>query len=177
MNNYVELAIKTENQEFDKISERIKNNKDEVFQALNQAILAIQNLDHIIKKKSFYGKDPKFYEAPLFKGLNKEVLESKEFIRLLHGFMGIATEAGEGLEALAKMNSGEKLDKVNVAEELGDVFWYCALVADETNTTFEKEQAKNINKLKLRHGEKYSTEKVMDRDLDKEREILEDKNQ
>lgn len=175
MKDYINKAVQTENKEFSEISERLENNKEEVFLALNQAILALQNLDHTVKKKAFYGKPPKHYEAPLFKGLNPEILNDKRFIRLLHGFMGIGTEAGEGLEALAKMHSGEDLDVVNVAEELGDVFWYCALIADEAKTSFSKEQEKNIKKLEKRHGKKYNKKKVMDRDLDSERKILEDK--
>lgn len=174
MKDYIELANRTENTDYEAISKRLLENNDEMIIALNNAILAIQNLDHIIKKKGFYGKPPKFYQPPLFSGLNEEVLKSKTFIRLLHGFMGIATESGEGLEALAAMYNGEELDKVNVAEELGDVFWYSALIADEANTTFEKEQEKNIKKLALRHGDKYNDLKVMDRDLESERKLLEE---
>jgi len=175
MKDYVKRATNTENKDYEGIGNRLVENKEELFLALNQAILAIQNLDHIVKKKNFYGKPPKHYEAPTFKGLDPNILKDESFIRLLHGFMGIATEAGEGLEALAKMHDGEELDKVNVAEELGDVFWYCALIADETGSSFEAEQERNIKKLEERHGKKYSDKKVMERDLDKEREILEKK--
>ena len=173
MSDYIKKAVATENKNYEEIAERLIENKEELFLALNQAVLAIQNLDHIVKKKCFYGKKPKHYEAPLFKGFNEDVLKDKTFIRLLHGFMGTATESGEGLEALAKMHSGEELDKVNVAEELGDLFWYSALIADETETTFEREMDRNIEKLAKRHGKTYNDKKVMDRDLDKERSILE----
>lgn len=169
----IERAVQTENQSFDEISERLIEHKDEVFLALNQAILAIQNIDNVVKKKVFYGKNPKHYEAPMFKGLDESVLKDKTFIRMLHAFMGITTEGSEGLEALAKHHSGEELDAVNISEELGDVFWYGALIADESNRTFEEIFEKVLQKLEKRHGEKFNKQKVMDRNLEAERKILE----
>ena len=86
--------------------------------------------------------------------------------------MGIMTEGGEGIEALAQhISKGTDLDLVNIGEENGDVDWYQALIADECGTDFEK-NIKNIKKLALRHGDKFSDAKVMNRDLEAEREIL-----
>lgn len=175
MENYTELAMRTENQDSEGISQRLEQNIDKVLPALNKAILALQELDYTVKKECFYGKPPKFYEAPLFRkgAMSQDVLKNEAFVRLLHGFMGIGTEAGEGLEALAEYYNTGNLDKVNVGEELGDVFWYSAIIADECQTSFSVEQEKNIKKLAARHGEKFSDVKVMDRNLDKERAILE----
>ena len=175
MKNYRDLAIRTENQDFDGIGQRLLANKAKVLEALNNAIKCAQELDSVVKKTCYYGKEPKVVKVPQFDihSLDVSKLNDASFIRLLHGFMGIATEAGEGLEALAKAYNGEQLDKVNVGEELGDVFWYSAIVADTCQTTFEQEQAKNIAKLAKRYGEKFSDVKSMNRDLDAERKILE----
>lgn len=176
MENYVELAKRTENMDMEGIADRLEQNIDKLLPSLNKAILALQELDYTVKKECFYGKAPKYYEAPLFQKseMKKDVLRSQDFIRLLHGFMGVGTEAGEGLEALASYLNTGSLDKVNVGEELGDVFWYSAIIADECGTSFDKEQQKNIKKLAARHGDRFSDVKVMDRDLGRERSILED---
>ena len=99
-------------------------------------------------------------------------LEGKE--RLLHAGMGIATEAGEFLDALKKsIFYGKELDRVNLKEELGDLLWYIAIAMDELGTDFEREMERNIEKLRARYPEKFTKEKALERDLEKEREILE----
>ncbi len=95
-------------------------------------------------------------------------------IRLLHGGIGLATEAGEFLDALKKhIYYGKELDRVNLAEELGDLFWYCAIIADELDVPFADIMEKNISKLKARYGDKFSENKAENRDLKTERNILE----
>jgi len=97
--------------------------------------------------------------------------------RLLHAGMGLSTEAGEFLDALKKhIFYGKELDRVNLAEEMGDVFWYCAIVASELGINFEEVMAKNIEKLKARYREKFTAERADTRDLEKERSILEKQN-
>jgi len=49
--------------------------------------------------------------------------------RMYHGIIGICTEIGEIVEAYEKSN----VDFVNVAEEIGDAFWYTAVLFDELN--------------------------------------------
>ena len=45
--------------------------------------------------------------------------------RIEHAVYGLVTEAGELLDAIKKAKIyGQKLDKVNVVEELGDIMWY-----------------------------------------------------
>ncbi|MFG1483752.1 nucleoside triphosphate pyrophosphohydrolase family protein [Halobacteriovorax sp. HFRX-2_2] len=95
--------------------------------------------------------------------------------RLLHAGIGLSTEAGEFLDALKKhIFYGKELDRVNLAEELGDLFWYMAIVGDELGIKFEDVMERNITKLKARYGEKFSEEKADKRDLDSERKILEE---
>lgn len=47
--------------------------------------------------------------------------------RMLHGIVGISTEMGEIVEAYQRTN----IDLVNVAEEIGDAYWYTAVLMDE----------------------------------------------
>lgn len=103
-----------------------------------------------------------------------ERLTSQRNQRLLHAGIGLATEAGEFLDALKKhVYYGKELDTVNLAEEMGDLFWYCALISDELGVDFTSIMETNIAKLKARYGDKFTEGKAEHRDLDKERQILE----
>jgi len=91
-----------------------------------------------------------------------------------HGILGIATEAGELLDALKKaIFYGKPLDLVNIKEEIGDAMWYIALICKANGWTFEEIQQQNIAKLKARYPDKFTQDKALNRDLPKEREVLE----
>lgn len=62
---------------------------------------------------------------------------------------------------------------MNLREEIQDTLWYIGVALDELGSDFDTEQRKNIDKLKARYGDKFSSEAAINRDLDKEREILE----
>jgi hypothetical protein len=58
----------------------------------------------------------------------------------LHGIIGIATEAGEVLEAVYEekkphigVTEKHSIDPYNLKEELGDLMWYIACVAKDNN--------------------------------------------
>ncbi len=96
-------------------------------------------------------------------------------VRIEHAVMGTVTEAGELMDAVKKAKiNGRALDRVNLVEEVGDVMWYLALLADELGVSFEDIWEKNINKLRQRYPEKYSDEQSHLRDIATERKILED---
>lgn len=87
---------------------------------------------------------------------NKD-LTDKEM--LLNGAIGLAGEVGEIADIVKKHAfQGHELDKKHLFEELGDVFWYMALLCNKLDFTFEEIQEFNINKLKARYGEKFSVE-------------------
>jgi len=104
----------------------------------------------------------------------KARMSSDEVVRLLHAALGLCTESGELVDALKKhIFYGKELDKVNLVEELGDIFWYAAVVADVLGVEFEEIWEKNINKLRKRYGEKFSSDSAINRNLDAERKELE----
>lgn len=105
-----------------------------------------------------------------------ERVSDRGTLRLLHAGIGMATEAGEFLDALKKhIYYGRELDAVNLQEEMGDLFWYMAIACDQLGVDFEKLTDTNIAKLKARYGEKFTGESAEARDLSGERNILEDK--
>lgn len=119
-----------------------------------------------------YIKDAIRTESTNFSAMNERLMDDGTK-RLLHAGIGLSTEAGEFLDALKKhIFYGKELDKVNLAEEMGDMFWYMAIVADELGFEFEEVMEKNIAKLKARYGDKFTEEKAEKRDLNTERNIL-----
>jgi NTP pyrophosphatase (non-canonical NTP hydrolase) len=97
-------------------------------------------------------------------------------IRLLHAAMGLMTEGAELLDALKKhIFYGKVLDHVNIKEEAGDSLWYLAILNDEMEWTFEEVANLVIQKLKLRYPGKFSGYDALNRDLDAERNLLENR--
>jgi NTP pyrophosphatase (non-canonical NTP hydrolase) len=92
---------------------------------------------------------------------------------LLHGAIGIATEAGEILDAFKKeMYYGKDIDKVNLMEELGDVCWYISLILYQMGWTWEQIWQANIDKLKKRYPQKFTEEHAVTRDIEAERKPI-----
>lgn len=101
-------------------------------------------------------------------------MRAGEHSRLLHAAMGMVTESGEFMDALKKaIIYGKPLDKVNLAEELGDQMWYIAVACDALGVPLGNVMGRNVAKLRARYPEKYSNECALNRDLEKERGILE----
>ena len=185
MKDYIKQALVTKSDQFhpDKVS-------FEFFcDTLTTAITALQDLDKI-KKSLFYGKQLHEGETPIPTCINLPVecfsadpdqddgeKAHDQGVDVLHAILGIATEAGELLEALnIGMFGDDGFDLVNVAEELGDVFWYQAILADSAGLSFEKLQQQNIDKLRARYGDKFTAFDAMNRDLFEERKVLESSN-
>ena len=93
---------------------------------------------------------------------------------LINASMGLVTEAGEFQDMLKKhLYYGKELDTVNLKEEIGDVLWYCAIALEALGTDFETVMQTNIDKLKARYPEKFTEDSANNRDLETERQILE----
>lgn len=94
--------------------------------------------------------------------------------RVIHACLGLMSETGEIADALKKhIIYGRELDLINLMEESGDVSWYQALLLTAVKHTMEESMEKNIAKLKLRFGDKFTTDAATKRDLAAERKILE----
>jgi NTP pyrophosphatase (non-canonical NTP hydrolase) len=94
--------------------------------------------------------------------------------RLTHYLLGVGTEAGELQDALKKhLIYGKELDRANLIEEIGDLSWYVARTLELLGSSFEEAMNKNIAKLRARYGDKFTEYAALNRDLDREREILE----
>lgn len=96
--------------------------------------------------------------------------------RAIHACLGLMSETGEIADALKKhIIYGRELDLINLMEESGDVSWYVALLLHAAKSTMETAMERNITKLKLRFGDKFTTAAATVRDLEAERRVLEGK--
>lgn len=110
------------------------------------------------------------------KALHTEPEDYKHFAkheispRLEHAIIGVITEAGELMDEIKEVKIyGRSLDRQHLIEETGDLMWYLALLADELGVSFEEIWEKNINKLRIRYPEKFSEDRGMNKDSDKEK--------
>lgn len=92
-----------------------------------------------------------------------------------HMAFGIGTEAGEIEDVFKKyLAYGKEIDWINVQEEIGDLMWYIAGFCTINNFDLDAIMENNIKKLRARYPEKFTQENATNRNLDREREILEE---
>ena len=84
---------------------------------------------------------------------------------LINGDMGLCGEAGEAIDIVKKhLHQGHKLDKDKLVKELGDIAWYLAETATALDVSLEEVLERNIDKLKARYPEGFSTERSVNRE-------------
>jgi NTP pyrophosphatase (non-canonical NTP hydrolase) len=84
--------------------------------------------------------------------------------RLLSGALGLCGEAGEVAEQLKKhFFHGHSLDKAKLSSELGDVLWYWVLLCDTLGLSMESVVRGNVEKLRRRYPEGFSTQHSINR--------------
>lgn len=138
---------------------------------------------NLIKKLLFRGKTREDLNFPvaekptvadLIEGLTAINAWSPADIDVLHGAVGVITEAGEVAEYLLKFLEGNPFDKVNVMEEAGDVSWYVVRSLRGIGLSLDQSNRANIDKLRGRHGEAFDVFRDANRDLQAEHSKLED---
>lgn len=79
---------------------------------------------------------------------------------LINSVMGLCGESGEAIDIVKKwMAHGHELDKEHLAKELGDIAWYLAEAATALDMDLEDIFRANIEKLKQRYPDGFSSEK------------------
>lgn len=176
-NEFIRGVLRTAPVDDDAIRYRIRKTsliRSLVYEAKN-AVADLGELDKI-KKWMFYGK------TPLDRALSRSVNDSASLnltsdeIDLIHAIIGIATEAGELLEALLERIDSPNtrpFDRTNIAEEFGDVLWYLGLGTAALGESFEHLQEVNQKKLRARFPDKFTEDAAINRDVAAERKLLE----
>ena len=79
--------------------------------------------------------------------------------------LGVAGEAGEVADIVKKaFGHGHPLDFEHLAEELGDLLWYVAALADAAGASLSDIANFNVEKLRRRYPDGFSTERSMNRE-------------
>lgn len=113
-----------------------------------------------------YQKEASRTDAPL--GDNYSNLHA------VHMVMGMSTEVGELVDIYKKnLAYGKPIDEANEKEEIGDLMWYVACHCENKGWDLSEILKTNIEKLKSRYPEKFSSDKALNRNLRRERKILE----
>ena len=84
---------------------------------------------------------------------------------LLNGALGLTGEAGEVADIVKKyIFHGHTLDRKEIVKELGDVLWYVALICETIGYSIDEVMCINIEKLKARYPEGFTSEKSINRE-------------
>jgi NTP pyrophosphatase (non-canonical NTP hydrolase) len=85
--------------------------------------------------------------------------------RLLNAALGLCGESGEFADSLKKAQfHGHTLDGEHLRQELGDVLWYVALACDALDLQLADVMEENIEKLRRRYPEGFSSERSLQRE-------------
>ena len=85
--------------------------------------------------------------------------------RMMEGVLGLCGEAGEVADMVKKSAyQGHLMTTAGVAEELGDVLWYAALVAKAAGLTLDEVARGNIEKLWKRYPEGFDSNRSIHRE-------------
>lgn len=164
---YPALALSTASA--DLFPERVST--PELVRTITKAVLAAEALDRY-KRLLYYAvprRHPDAGEALFgFPSLSREQTDR------LHAALGLVTEAGEVLDAVAtEVFGGGPLDRTNATEEAGDVRWYLALYERSLGLSREGVEQANLRKLALRNGgTTFNAERNAERDTAAERAAL-----
>lgn len=85
--------------------------------------------------------------------------------RKQYATLGIASEAGEIAEIVKHvLYHGHAYDEKHLVEELGDLLWYIAVLANEFELSLSLIAEKNLEKLAKRYPNGFSEERSVNRD-------------
>lgn len=81
--------------------------------------------------------------------------------------LGLCGESGEVADIIKKHTfQGHPLDKERIKKELGDVAWYMAVLADVLGFSLSDVLETNVEKLRKRYPDGFSTERSINRKTD-----------
>ena len=104
------------------------------------------------------------YQKLAMKTLNPQ-LNKKDV--LINGVMGLCGESGEAIDIVKKhLAQGHELDREHLIKELGDIAGYLAETATALDVELDEVLVRNIEKLKKRYPEGFSTEKSLNRETE-----------
>ena len=103
------------------------------------------------------------YQAAALRTAQTDKLTAREL--LLNSALGLCGESGEVADIVKKFRfQGHDLDFEHIAKELGDISWYLAVGAYAIGYDLETILQMNVDKLKARYPDGFSTDRSLHRD-------------
>jgi NTP pyrophosphatase (non-canonical NTP hydrolase) len=190
-NEYLPLAEKTLSTQFNCSEESNKKLLHSCIGSLSEIQEILENYENgiLITDTSKQGSvaeesaDIFWYLSILFRELNIQIVEKEEHSFIIDIFnvnrpfdllLEFIKENLKLLDILKKKIYYNKDMNIEVVKKLSiNMFYLLNYYCEKNNTNVSDILDKNINKLKARYGEKFSSERAINRDLETEREILE----
>lgn len=92
----------------------------------------------------------------------------------IHMVLGLVTESSEIADVYKKhIAYNQSIDYINVKEEIGDIMFYVANLCNLHDWDLREIMNTNIKKLEARYPERFTEVNAINRNLDVERNILE----
>lgn len=85
--------------------------------------------------------------------------------KMMHGVLGLASEAGEVTGIFQKIYQGHDFDKTHLVKECGDCLWMIAEILDAVHVPLSECMEMNIQKLKARYPSGFEAEKSLHRQI------------
>lgn len=156
-------------------------NREALIEHLHGAIHALQYVEQEVQPGANFANPEHAIEITVPGTDTRVSLDYGKFAgidpRIFHVAIGAITESAELAQAVQKVLEGQELDVANFAEEIGDLNWYInGIFPDASGIPATQTLDTNIGKLAKRYPEKFDAYLAQqeNRDLDAEREILED---
>ena len=106
------------------------------------------------------------YQELALRTASQQSMESEETM-LDAAALGLSGESGEIADHVKKiLYHGHPLDNATrdkIAKEIGDILWYCAVGAKGIGVSLSEIAQMNVEKLRKRYPEGFSTEKSLNR--------------
>lgn len=122
----------------------------------------------MLNNDEFTAKYPDFVRV-----LTSDILNIQDE-RMLHGAIGLSTEAGEVLDILKKsVYYGRGIDRTKVIDELGDCLFYIQMMLNQVGVDMFEVLRVNVAKLDERYQGKFNALKANNRDVEAEKRAQE----
>jgi len=84
---------------------------------------------------------------------------------VINAALGLAGESGEVADLIKKhLFQGHELNKEKIVDELGDILWYIAIMAEGLGVEMEVIPTHNIDKLRKRYPNGFEVERSINRE-------------
>ncbi len=173
---YITNALRTKSPTTPELEQRLSDHTGSVRYLLGYVMSNGMDMD-VFKKKVFYNAEQKKnMPGASYNKRDKGLFDDRllKCIDPIHAIAGLQTETGELAEVFYNhIFANRPLDTVNMAEEIGDLLWYIAVICDFFNYSFEDIFFANICKLRTRFPASFTESDATNRNLDNERVCLE----